>query len=93
MKILNNTDWYNDQLFHYYYGTYTYTCFLEWLFTILNKGQINVLLINEKSLTYSTLQDYKKKPYPHLNRPLRTNNHLQVIIAHLRNKIVYYHFY
>jgi len=82
MKILHTADWHIGQLFHEYDRSYEHQQFLNWLITILNQEQIDVLLISGDvfDLTNPSAASVRLF-YTFLNQAVKNNPALQIIVT------------
>ncbi|MET6995896.1 exonuclease SbcCD subunit D C-terminal domain-containing protein [Chitinophaga defluvii] len=82
MVILHTADWHIGQLFHEYDRTYEHSQFLNWLLATLITEHVNVLLISGDVFDLSNPSAASIKMfYSFLNRAVRTNPDLQIIIT------------
>jgi len=82
MRILHTADWHIGQLFHEYDRTYEHQQFLNWLLGTLTNESIDVLLISGDVFDLSNPSAASIKMfYSFLNKAVRTNADLQIIIT------------
>ena len=82
MRILHTADWHIGQLFHEYDRAFEHNHFLNWLVETLREEEIDVLLVSGDVFDLSNPSAASIKMfYTFLNRAIKTNSDLQIIIT------------